>query len=123
MFAFEQTRSDNKKMECNINASCECTDTCFDIAVVGKMYCVYDSTISLNRLFSQTMCKIELRNYILNNVIYVLHIVPKQQNTAFRQRCTQQLQFAWLSYQIHINRVEAQIESESRECERQRKSE
>lgn len=85
------------------NASCECTDTCFDVGVVGE--CTeYD--ITLNRFFSQTMCKIELRNYILNNVICVLHIVPKQ-NGAFCQRCTQQLQFACICFllrYVHINR-------------------
>lgn len=34
-----------------------------DAAVVGN------STISVNRLFSQTMCKIEPRNYILNKML------------------------------------------------------
>lgn len=67
-------------------------------------------TISVNRLFSQTMCKIELRNYILNNVICVLHIVPKQKG-AFCQRCTQQLQFACICFLIryeHKQRLEEQ---------------
>lgn len=89
----------------------QCTDTCFVGAVVGEWWMVNVlCTISVNRLFSQTMCKIELRNYILNNVICVLHIVPKQKG-AFCQRCTQQLQFACICFLIryeHKQRLEEQ---------------